>query len=186
MGGVKRCSALGLVLASLLTAVAAAQVDLPQWAQHAARTNERVFHSEICGKQCYIIAATSAGDSLGGRVIRIARDDDMIAKEVVCSWVASDLSGPHAYVRVFDSIALADARAALEAARPLLLAGEYTWKVYMQEGMRVENGQVVGTRKTGALCVALGAAQASGGRELLVKSVSGTFVAVDKGARWYH
>lgn len=59
MGDLKRCSALGLVLVGLLTAMAAAQVDLPQWAQHAARANERVSHADICGKQCYIIAAAT-------------------------------------------------------------------------------------------------------------------------------
>jgi hypothetical protein len=121
-----------VAIAALLATSALAEVALPDWAMHVLAPGERPVHVLDYGKQgfndgnpAFIVAAGSAGDSLGGRVITTWLDGESVEFSVDGAWVASALSGPLGYVRVFDSVAFADARAAIEAVRELLRANEY-------------------------------------------------------------
>ncbi|MBK9305329.1 MAG: hypothetical protein IPM94_16075 [bacterium] len=184
---------LGLAMAALLASAVVAQTILPEWALQVLSPGERAVHVLDYEKQgfnngspAFIIAASAEGDTLGGRVLTVWLDGNIVKQSARCNWVASDLSGSYGYVKVFDSITLDDARAAIEAARGLLLVDEYVWKVQLQEAMSIRDDVVGGGMfRTGAIGVCVTTQRIPlRGREVEVRWVSGALVATYNGRCW--
>jgi hypothetical protein len=103
--------------------------------------------------------------------------------EDVCSWVYSEYSGPHEYIRIFNPISLNDANAAIHLVAQKLIPGEYIWKVYQPEKVAVVDGQFILEPLSGIIAVSLGTGLGSGGREMAVTSTDTGFVVSDFGRR---
>ncbi|MGK0225070.1 MAG: hypothetical protein ACI9ON_004330 [Limisphaerales bacterium] len=100
-----------------------------------------------------------------------------------CSWVYSEHSGPHEFIRVFDPISLDEANAAINLVAQRLIPGEYIWKVYQPEKIATVDGNIVSEPLSGIVAVSLGTGKSSGGREMAVASTDTGFVVSDLGRR---